>query len=385
MGFESLAMDVMPAEIVIAQLSTVFEHVGRTLRVHYLPTGTPMESLLVVVTDITDELRRAELDRLQGEVLALVERERVDPVGVIELLAAVDELVERIARGDSSTVELLGDVHTLKGIASLFGIASVAEVCEAAETEAADDGDRPSSRMITRLTRSWQAVRDRARPFLELPGHDVLRVSRVDYEAALASSPETLAARVRAWGTAPVQPQLELLADQIRALARRLDKPVPQVHVEGGEVRVDRARLAPLWLALAHATRNIVAHAVQPEAIREACGKPARTQVTLTSRVTSRAVELEIRDDGPGIDWGHIDQRARALGVAQGHDAVFAPGVSTRTHAEISEHAGRGMGLGAIRATCERLGGTVTVESEAGTGTTLCCVIPHGESSCHAS
>ena len=84
---------------------------------------------------------------------------------------------------------------------------------------------------------------------------------------------------------------------------------------------------------------------------------------------------IEVCDDGAGIDFTALERRARERGfAAKGVDALFCDGVSTRT--EVSEVSGRGVGMGAARAACEELGGTVSVESEVGRGTKLRFSVP---------
>ena len=88
---------------------------------------------------------------------------------------------------------------------------------------------------------------------------------------------------------------------------------------------------------------------------------------------------VEIADDGRGIDWPALALRGRALGLA--HDSqpaleeiLFCDGVSTRLEATV--HSGRGIGLGALRAACQALGGVVKLSSVRGEGTTLQFWIP---------
>ena len=87
----------------------------------------------------------------------------------------------------------------------------------------------------------------------------------------------------------------------------------------------------------------------------------------------------EVRDDGSGIDWEQVGERARLRGLphatpAELEAALFADGLSTkRVQTELS---GRGIGMGAVRATCEQLGGRIRVESQRGTGTRVELRVP---------
>ena len=88
---------------------------------------------------------------------------------------------------------------------------------------------------------------------------------------------------------------------------------------------------------------------------------------------------MRIADDGRGIEWSRIAERARAMGLssddpAQLIEALFADGLSTRD--EVTEVSGRGVGMGALRAACRARGGDVSIDSVPGRGTTIECRFP---------
>ena len=90
-------------------------------------------------------------------------------------------------------------------------------------------------------------------------------------------------------------------------------------------------------------------------------------------------VAIEVKDDGRGVDWRQVAVRANAMGLPHQTprdlaEALFADGLSTRD--DVSEVSGRGIGLGAARSECEKLGGIATVTSEPGRGTTLTFTFP---------
>ena len=94
--------------------------------------------------------------------------------------------------------------------------------------------------------------------------------------------------------------------------------------------------------------------------------------------MTDGALVVEIVDDGAGIDWRRVASKAfeRGLPVTTRRDleaALFSGRVSTA--AEVSEIAGRGVGLEALRVVCRQLGGDVEIESIEGMGTTVRCTV----------
>jgi two-component system chemotaxis sensor kinase CheA len=177
---------------------------------------------------------------------------------------------------------------------------------------------------------------------------------------------------------APVR--LRRIGDQARSLAQRLGKSSLRVDVHAqGDVRFDRQRWAAFWAAFIHPIRNAVDHGIESPEQRRAVGKPAEGRLAISARGDAQAIELELSDDGRGIDFEKVREKAKASGLphateAELLDALFADGVSTADHA--TELSGRGMGMGALRAAAKALGGSVSLQSKPGQGTTLRVRVP---------
>src|SRR5262249_43189150 len=155
-------------------------------------------------------------------------------------------------------------------------------------------------------------------------------------------------------------------------LARRLGKAELDVELRDNGLRIDGDRFAPLWSALIHTVRNAVDHGIETTAVRVARGKPVRARMTLTTELHNGELVIEIRDDGAGIDWAAVAERARAMGLPAATrrdliDAMLGQGLSTAS--EVTQTSGRGLGMRALRATCAELGGRVELTSDLGSGT----------------
>jgi two-component system chemotaxis sensor kinase CheA len=84
---------------------------------------------------------------------------------------------------------------------------------------------------------------------------------------------------------------------------------------------------------------------------------------------------IEVEDDGAGIDFAALERGAKERGIAaRGIDLLFCDGLSTA--AEVTDVSGRGVGMGAARAACESLGGTVFVETKRGRGSKFRFAVP---------
>jgi chemosensory pili system protein ChpA (sensor histidine kinase/response regulator) len=159
-----------------------------------------------------------------------------------------------------------------------------------------------------------------------------------------------------------------------------------RLEISGAQIEVDRSVLERMVPAFEHLLRNAVVHGIEPPAVRQARGKPAEGHVGLALGQEGNDVRLVFVDDGAGLDLDRVFAKAQALGLlgplAEGvvPDAatltqlVFEPGLSTV--AQVSELAGRGIGLDVVRSEVLSLGGRIEVHSEAARGSRFTLVLP---------
>lgn len=150
-----------------------------------------------------------------------------------------------------------------------------------------------------------------------------------------------------------------------------------RLETSGGDTLLDRQVLDLLRDPLAHLVRNSLSHGIERPDMRRARGKPDTGVITIAARAADGQVILTVSDDGGGLDLAAIAARAQAQGlippVRQGAlppqdiaDMIFRRGFSTA--AQVSDMAGRGVGLDAVRTQVENFGGSVTVEASAADG-----------------
>ncbi len=204
-------------------------------------------------------------------------------------------------------------------------------------------------------------------------------------QRALAGMTDSLLQHVRGIQLLPVSALLEAFPRYARELAREQSKKV-EVSIAGSEIEVDRRVLDEIRDPLIHVLRNCVDHGIELPAVREQRGKPAQGRISFTvSQEHGGKIEIEVADDGAGIEARKLvaaAQRLGALAEEEAHamsdaDAValaFRSGVTTSP--VITDVSGRGLGLAIVREKVERLGGAVSVESRPGAGTTFRIVLP---------
>jgi len=274
-------------------------------------------------------------------------------------------------------------VHTLKGNCALFGIDSVATLCHAIEERIDDsaalhDGDR------VRLSQAWTLVTKMRAELVDAGDKHAIAVAREDYERLRDdlrryADHESMLAAVEAWQLEPASKRLALIREQIERLATRLGRAPVDVMCHPTTVRLPPRRWAAFWSAFAHVVRNTVDHGVETSEKRIADGKPERAAIRVAIGRDRDRVLISIQDDGPGVDWQAIARRARDRGLpADTHAelvaAVFTDGISSR--ATTTGTSGRGVGLGAVRAAVDSLGGELELSSAAEAGTLFRCWLP---------
>ena len=174
----------------------------------------------------------------------------------------------------------------------------------------------------------------------------------------------------------------ERLYRVVRLAAKETGKSV-RLDIVGGGVEIDRGVLDRMTPAFEHLLRNSVVHGIETPAQRSAAGKDSTGTVSLVVSQVGNEVAVEARDDGAGLDLPRILERARAMGLvapdAQPDDAelanlIFQPGVSTA--ANITDLAGRGVGMDVVRTDVNAMGGRIETASAPGQGTSFRLVLP---------
>lgn len=178
-------------------------------------------------------------------------------------------------------------------------------------------------------------------------------------------------------GMLPLAAVSDGLPRAVRELCRSLGKDVELV-VTGRETRLDKRVIEALGDMLVHLVSNSIAHGIEAPGQRAEQGKPPRGRLEISARSVGDRVVVVVEDDGRGLDAAAIKERAAQRRLAtpdelarasrrELFELIFRPGFSTA--ARLSDIAGRGVGLDAVRRAAERLGGSVRVQSEAGAGT----------------
>ena len=170
----------------------------------------------------------------------------------------------------------------------------------------------------------------------------------------------------------------------VRDIARDLGKQV-DIVMEGRDTELDKTIIEAIKDPLTHMVRNSVDHGIESPAVRAAMGKPETGTLTLRAFHEGGQVNIEIQDDGAGIDPQKIKRKAIEKNVLSATEAeaqserelinlIFHPGFSTAD--KITNVSGRGVGMDVVRTSIEGIGGSVDVISVLGKGSTMRIKIP---------
>ena len=197
-------------------------------------------------------------------------------------------------------------------------------------------------------------------------------------QARISRDVQTDLMRVRA---VPFSALNERLYRVVRQTAREIDKKA-ELAIEGGDVELDRSVLERIGAPLEHLLRNALAHGIEAPAERVAAGKPEAGKITITLRQESNEIALLLADDGAGLDLDRLKARGVERGLVGADETneaklaqlVFASGVSTAE--QVTELAGRGVGMDVVRSEIAATGGRVEIETRRGQGTTFALHLP---------
>ncbi len=254
---------------------------------------------------------------------------------------------ERVSRSPSPGVRVRVDQRHLDTIAN--GIGELATLRGRLDALVEDDADSPMSEAVERVGRLVDEL-----------------------ESAV------LAVRM-----IPVGELFDRFPRVVRDSARRAGKDLA-FEVEGREIHLDRVILEEVADPLLHLLRNAVDHGIEAPEARTAAGKQQRGTLRLRAEHERSAVLISIEDDGRGISRERVIDRARREGLEprDGEELrdeellrlLAKPGFSTAE--QVGELSGRGVGLDVVASRVRALGGSLSLETEEGSGTTFLLRLP---------
>ncbi len=284
-----------------------------------------------------------------------------------------------------SLKDLTGNLDRLRG--QLRDIELQAETQMQSRLAQARDADQSFDPLeFDRFTRVQELTRMMAESV-----NDVATVQR-NLQRAVESTEDSLVAQARQ--TRELQRDLlrtrrvefEGISERLYRVVRQASKETGKqvrLDITGGNIEMDRGVLDRMTGAFEHLLRNSVVHGIELPEVRQQSGKPAEGQIEIRLAQELNDVSVVFTDDGGGLDLARLREKAVAqglvaqdaqLGDEEAAQLVFEPGLSTAR--EVSELAGRGIGMDVVRSDVVALGGRIETATQRGQGSSFKLVLP---------
>ena len=317
---------------------------------------------------------------------------RVRPELLDRLVNQTGEVMITRSRMESELVTLRGSLKDLTGNldrlrGQLRDIELQAETQMQSRLAQARDADQSFDPLeFDRFTRVQELTRMMAESV-----NDVATVQR-NLQRAVEATEDSLVAQARQ--TRELQRDLlrtrmvefEGISERLYRVVRQASKETGKqvrLDITGGNIEMDRGVLDRMTGAFEHLLRNSVVHGIEAPEKRQQAGKASEGQIEIVLGHELNDVSLVFTDDGAGIDLVRLREKALAQGLIpsgaelsdeEAAQLVFEPGLSTAR--EVSELAGRGIGMDVVRSDVVALGGRIETATQAGKGSSFKLVLP---------
>jgi two-component system chemotaxis sensor kinase CheA len=170
----------------------------------------------------------------------------------------------------------------------------------------------------------------------------------------------------------------------VRDMAVALGKQI-RLEMDGADTELDRTIIEAIKDPLVHLVRNACDHGIEPPEVRTQAGKSPQGKLSLRAYHEGGQVNIEIGDDGAGIDVARVKRKAVEKGLLRSEqleklsdrevlNLIFRPGFSTAQ--TVTNVSGRGVGMDVVKSNIEKIGGIVDISSRPGEGATVKLKIP---------
>lgn len=407
--------------------------VDKSLKVNYAPIwndSDELEKLMFVVEDTT------EFEKLEKQVSA--ERARIQVIQEIAgndilnlnknffdrawvLYSRCKDLVPTFRRGGEHVIELMRNLHTLKGNARMHGFTGVSRQvhhCEAKvlelkknllpgkadprtiELAVAGELDK-----VLESLKSYGAIAqkvfgvqskfvssekvsadDSVIQMVEIHD-DSLRTLEAAIQNVPAHAPGVDGVRKALFHLRdmPLKPTLQKFEPMVREVSETLGKKVDLRILVGENVKMGRGKLEEIQDSLVHLIRNALDHGIEKPDERLRAGKSETGSLVLRSLLAEGCTVLSVEDDGRGIDPDKLaalavqkgilsEKQVLAMSPQEKLSIVFISGFSSK--GEATELSGRGVGMDMVKQTLTKLGAHLRIDSQIGKGSQFIIEFP---------
>lgn len=401
--------EVFQARVYLSLLPQKIQIVDKIVSVEYqMMENFDNRRIMTILTDVTETQAmmesREEEKRVLKTIVKIVGNRNSFLRSLDDYLQFAEGIHERFAAGQDTPTKILGElyrmVHTFKGDFAQWGLRFSETALHEIESLISYKINSPGAcdeveefieeldfhKAIERDMQMLEAVFGKGLlqqdEHYEISRAEVLRMENLlmnqDYPALIDHIKDIRRVNFK-----------ELLMpydDYIASIAFGMDKKINPLSITGDDVRVDRKHYHKLVKSFIHIFRNDMDYGIESPEERLRNNKPESG--TISCRIATlkdSKMVVEIADDGRGIDHLELLEILRTKGSGNvlemnannRHEVlqtIFSDGISTGS--DVSMISGRGIGLSAVRAEVEKLGGTIVVDSIEGEGTVFVMSLP---------
>jgi signal transduction histidine kinase len=335
-----------------------------------------VHAILFTLTDVTDLVNAEKEARINQTLLSILQDKAGFQGFLSDSMRDLKSAKDASIQGDENRVRMI--LHTLKGNFATYGLDEVARTIH--RIEDLDLIGQTELEVVTNelktFLHTYQDLLGLERQmdgtqgvFVSLDAFDMLRTEL----QALRASDEVqrvFDVWVQETRLVPIRSLFGAMLTHTGRLAMQLGKDV-EIHVSGGDVLVNPEHFGSVISNMSHLLRNAVDHGIEPPERR--APKRARARIEIKIERKDGRFLITVADDGQGLNMERIREVAleRGLMTAEGFDqasdqdkakTIFLPGFSTAR--SVSEISGRGVGMSALLAEVEKLGGQIIVQSQ---------------------
>jgi two-component system chemotaxis sensor kinase CheA len=297
--------------------------------------------------------------------------------------ATAEEVAKAIKQQEEGDPRRLGEILVEQGAVKPREIVEALQTQQVARTAASETSIRVN---VEQLDKLMNLVGE-----LVLARNQILRFTAASEDAGVTTSTQRLNHITTELQEGVMKTRMQPIGNiwskfprTVRDVATACGKKV-RIEMEGQGTELDKTIIESIKDPLTHLVRNSVDHGIEIPEKRVQAGKPEEGRLTLRAFHEGGQVNIEISDDGAGLDGERIRSKAVQRGLIAAEQAgrlsereianlIFMPGFSTAEN--VTNVSGRGVGMDVVKTNIEKIGGTVDVQSRVGAGTTVRMKIP---------
>lgn len=391
----------------------------RHLKLEYRPIyevedGKPtrnIENVICISTDVTKEKQleeKAQKEREQSQmVLLIIER----PIELVDLIDDFKDFITEFSYEDEDWTldETFRKFHTFKASFSQFRISDMVNVIHEIESKVSkwidDSGERKSllkDEQLKELADDLKVCNDLFYEFMrtnrliiEMANHALLSEDAHEFTSTkqfgqfmqkkFGKDSEVFKEFEEEFVLKKVSGSFERFESIVNEVSNNQGKFVSYI-IDESELKINTDDYSDFLASCVHLFRNAVDHGIEGPSERVDKNKPEQGKITVSFEEKGKEFfRLKVKDDGRGINPGIIRKAALKLGIKSEQEImslkdedliqlIFDQGISSRE--KVTNISGRGVGMDAIKAEAEKVGGKVWVESQVDIGTTFIADLP---------